>query len=364
MMKKIVMYVMLMSSVAMTGLAVAQQGNPDQTKVHREWWDERYPGFPPNKNQTLPLVRVEGNRFVNSLGNTVLFKGLSIADPTKILGEGHWNKNLFIEVKKLGAMIVRIPIHPVAWRGETPAKYLKLLDQAVDWCTEESLYVDIDWHSIGNLEEGLYQDPMYKTSLEETYNFWRTIAMHFTGNNTVAFSELFNEPTDFRGMLGNVSWDRWKTINENLIKLIRAYDNKSIPLVAGFDWAYDLTPLQYAPIDAQGIGYVVHPYPHKRTPPYVPKWEENFGFAADKYPVVATELGFTLSDREANLEYGRAIMEYFEKKHISWIWWVFDPNWGPPMFKSWKTFDLTFGGKFFEEAIQNKIPVQDSTAVH
>ncbi len=58
-------------------------------------------------------------------------------------------------------MIVRIPVHSVTWRGETPAKYLKLLDQAVDWCTEDCLYVDIDWHSIGNLEEGLFQDPMY-----------------------------------------------------------------------------------------------------------------------------------------------------------------------------------------------------------
>ncbi len=349
---------------AMTGVVMAQGGNADQSGSRRAWWHERFPGFPPNKNQTLPLISVSGNRFVNSLGDTILFKGLSIADPTKIVGDGHWDKALFVKIKEMGAMIVRIPVHPIAWREETPAKYLKLLDQAVDWCTEESLYVDIDWHSIGNLEEGLFQDPMYNTSLQETYNFWRIIAMHFAGNNTVAFSELFNEPTDFRGMLGNLSWDKWKTINENLIKLIRAYDNKSIPLVAGFDWAYDLTPLHYAPIDAEGIGYVVHPYPHKRTPPYVPKWEEDFGFAADKYPVVATELGFTLPNMQANLEYGKTIMEYFEKKHISWIWWVFDPNWGPPLFTSWKTYHLTAGGKFFEEAIHNQIPGMDSTAVH
>ncbi len=131
-------FLMLMAFIVMTSVVMAQEGNADQSNVHREWWNERFPGFPPNRNQTLPLIRVEGNRFVNSLGDTVLFKGLSIADPTKILGDGHWDKAFFVKIKETGAMIVRIPVHPVAWRGETPAKYLKFLDQAVDWCTERA----------------------------------------------------------------------------------------------------------------------------------------------------------------------------------------------------------------------------------
>ena len=44
-----------------------------------------------------------------------------------------------------------------------------------------------------------------------------------------------------------MTWDEWKKINEDIIKLIRAFDNETIPLVAGFDWAYDLTPLNYDP---------------------------------------------------------------------------------------------------------------------
>jgi len=53
------------------------------------------------------------------------------------------------------------------------------------------LYIDLDWHSIGNLKAGLFQDPNYDTSLAETSNFWKTIAEHFAGNNTVVFYELF-----------------------------------------------------------------------------------------------------------------------------------------------------------------------------
>jgi len=126
------------------------------------------------------------------------------------------------------------------------------------------MYVDLDWHSIGNLTTGVFQDPMYDTSLQETYEFWRIMARHFAGHNTVAFFELFNEPTTFRNQLGPVSWDDWKKINENIIAIIRANNAKAIPLVAGFDWAYDLTPLILSPIAAEGIGYVVHPYANKR----------------------------------------------------------------------------------------------------
>ena len=112
--------------------------------------------------------------------------------------------------------------------------------------------------------------------------------------NTVAFYELFNEPTRFRGLPGNMSRNEWKEINENIIDLIRAYDKETIPLVAGLDWAYDLNFIYYDSVNAEGIAYVTHPYPMKRSRPWEVKWEENFGFAADRYPVIATELGFRL----------------------------------------------------------------------
>jgi len=362
-MKKLyVLSIVLFLGVFLLGkTCFAQKAKHDSAKYHH-WWDERFAGAPMiyKDAKKLPLIKVEGNRFVDEKGDTVFFHGLSIADPDKIENQGHWNKLLFEKAKTLGTMIIRIPVHPISWRERTPRKYLKLLDQAVKWCTELGMYIDIDWHSIGNLEQGLFQDPMYVTSLTGTYNFWRTIASHFRGINTIAFYELFNEPTTYRGQLGNASWGEWKKINENLIKLIRAYDNDKIPLVAGYDWAYDLTPLHEEPIDAERIGYVVHPYPHKRTPPYVPKWEEDFGFAADKYPVVATELGFTLPDSAANWEYGKTIIKYFKEKGISWIWWVFDPDWGPQMFTSWKTFKLTDNGKFFKEAAYGKFSPKDS----
>ncbi len=353
-------YSVVLFTLLVAASCFAQQKKPAAKAGNLYDWDgsvdvlHRPVEFPNAKK--LPLIKVAKNRFIDANGDTILFRGTAIADPDNLEQRGYWSKKIFSEVKKMGATVVRLPIHPAPWRMRTPAKYLALLDSAVNWSTELGMYVMIDWHSIGNLGMELYQDPMYVTTKKETYEFWRTIAAHFKGHNTPVFYELFNEPTLFNGTLGRMSWSEWKEINENIIHLIRAYDPEKIPLVAGLDWAYDLTPLHIEPIEAEGIGYVTHPYAHKRQKPWEPKWEEAFGFAAGKYPVVATEFGFTVGDRpwdEKDNDYGNAIIGYLEEKNISWVCWIFDPLWGPPLLKSWK-FDLTQSGEFFKSAMQNR----------
>jgi endoglucanase len=329
-----------------------------QPQTARPWWNGGFVARPPNNPDAkkLPLIRVVGNHFVDPSGQPILFRGISISDPDKIDGQGHWNQSHFQHIKDFGASIVRIPVHPIAWRTRTPEKYLQLLDQAAHWCGDLGMYVIIDWHSIGNLKMELFQNPMYDTTQRETYEFWRTIARHFSGNNTIAFYELFNEPTTFRGQLGVVSWSDWKKINEDIISLIRAYDTQKIPLVAGFDWAYDLTPLHEQPIAAEGIGYVTHPYANKRSKPWEPKWEEDFGFAADRYPIIATEIGFRLRNGETigDDHYGNLITRYLEGRGISWVAWDYDPEWGPNLLKSWN-YDLTGSGEFFQQALHREI---------
>ena len=287
-------------------------------------WYQNEPRQPRQTNtklKVLPLIKVQGNKFVNPQGETILFRGIAISDPDKVERQGHWNKTHFEKVKEMGANIVRIPVHPAAWRERTPEKYIKLLDEAVDWCTDLGMYVMIDWHTIGNLETEVFQDPMYVTTRQETFQFWRTISKHFSGNNTVAFYELFNEPTTYRGQLGPVSWADWKKTVETMITIVRAHDKETIPLVAGFD---------------------------------------HFGFAASQYPVFATEFGNDSHDGTIDPngnQYGTQIIEYLEKKGISWTIWVFDPEWGGAKIKNWN-YELTAGGEFYKLAMQGKLPVQ------
>lgn len=359
---RVALSVVVMSLALVCGpcSAVAQNTAAAKDAKYHRWWDDRTPGEPfksPDATK-LPLISVRGNQFVDPQGHPVLFRGVSISDPDKIEHQGHWSKELFIKVQQTGAKLIRIPIHPIAWRERTPEKYLALLDQAVEWCTDLGMYIDIDWHSIGNLNSQLFQDPMYNTSSGETFNFWRTIARRYAGNHTVAFYELFNEPTSYSDQLGRVSWDEWKHTNEDLIALTRAYDPGKIPLVAGFDWAYDLTPLHDRPIAAEGIAYVTHPYPFKRSKPWEPKWDEDFGFAAARYPIIATEIGFW-SGHGANpdsADYGPSIVKYLESRGISWLAWVYDPEWEPSLISSWDTYAPTDCGKFFFAAMQPKTP--------
>ena len=320
-----------------------------------EWWNVPYPdAFDASKLGKAPgWLHVEGNRFVDEHGKPVVLRGVNISDPDKLVKGGHWSKRYFEVIKEWGADVVRVPVHPVAWKERGKSEYFKVLDQAVVWASDLGLYLIVEWHSMGNLEMGLLQHPMHETSKQKTLEFWRAIANRYAGISTIAFYEFFNEPTLFDGKLGQMTWGEWKKINEQLIALIRANGAKAIPLVAGFDWAYELRSVKDAPIDALGIGYVSHPYPMKAQQPWEQNWEQDFGYVADTYPVFATELGFMAAgDPGAHIpvisdeDYGRRITAYFDKKGISWTAWCFDPDWPPQLISDWR-FTPTRQGAFF-----------------
>ena len=309
-----------------------------------------------NAPAVLAQVTVSGNKFMAD-GKAIVFRGLDASDPDKLAKQGHWNKEYFEAVTSWGANIVRFPVHPTAWRNRGKNEYLKLLDDGVKWATELGLYVNIDWHSIGNLRTEMYQNDMYETTRKETFEFWRTMATHYKGNTTVAFFELFNEPTIINGQLGTCSWKEWKQMNEEMIGIIRANGSKAIPLVAGFNWAYDLTPVSNDPVNAEGIAYVSHPYPMKREKPWEPKWEKDWGFVAKKYPLMLTEIGFCGADEKgahvpviSDESYGDAITKYCEENGISYSVWVFDPQWAPMLISDWN-FTPTRQGRYFKQAL-------------
>ncbi|MCX6302867.1 MAG: hypothetical protein NTW82_11860, partial [Bacteroidia bacterium] len=56
-------------------------------------------------------------------------------------------------------------------------------------------------------------------------------------------------------------------------------------------------------------------------------------------------------------DYGNKIIGYLEGKGISWVCWVFDPEWGPRLLQSWD-YSLTDGGTFFKKAMHGELDVQ------
>jgi hypothetical protein len=312
----------------------------------------------------LSRVSVKGNQFVTADGRPIVFRGLAASDADKLERNAQWNKGYFEQAKAWGANVIRLPIHPAAWRIRGKDAYAKLLDQGVAWASEVGLYVVMDWHVIGNIEtqrflpgsSELYPTKLYDTTKEETLDFWRFMARRYRGNNTVAFFELFNEPAT-GGNMGECPWAVWKGFIESVIGAIRAEGGTAVPLVAGFNYGYDLTPVANSPIAAEGIGYVAHPYPMKREKPWPEKWTQDWGFVAEKYPAFATELGFCYADDKgahipviSDESYVDAITAYSAEKGISFAVWCFDPHWSPTLIKDW-SFAPTKQGEFFKKAM-------------
>jgi len=304
--------------------------------------------------QNLPWVQVEGKNFVTESGGVITFKALSTSDPDKLEKEGHWTPAYFAQMKTWGINLVRFPIHPSAWRSRGVEGYLKLIDQGIEMASAQHLYVILDWHSIGNLRTELYQHQQYNTTQKETFQFWIEMAKRYGNNPTVAMFELFNEPTTGSGRFGTCTWSQWSEIIEELIIIIRAHGAKNIPLVAGFNWAYFLNHVKSDPIKADGIAYVSHPYPQKRSKPWEPQWEVDFGHVADQYPVILTEVGYCGPDAKgahipviSDASYVSALTSYAHKKGMSYVVWVFDPQWSPMLIEDWD-YHLTDAGKVWK----------------
>ena len=311
-----------------------------------------------SKTTETSRISVKDNQFVDGLGNVIVFSGLNASDPDKLEKDGMWTQVYFDKVKSWGANVIRFPVHPSAWRERGQEAYIELIDRGVEMAREADLYVVIDWHSIGNLKTEKYQHERYHTTYKETFDFWKVMAHRYGDNPVVAFYELFNEPTTIRGELGDVAWNEWKIMMEDLIDLIRDNGGKGIPLVAGFNWAYDLTEISDNPIDKNGIAYVSHPYPMKREKPWAAQWEKDWAFVAKQYPVILTEIGFCEEgERGAHIpviddgSYVKEILDFTQSRGISYVVWVFDKDWSPHMIEDWD-FSPSKSGKLWKEAMK------------
>lgn len=310
--------------------------------------------------QKAPRVHVEGNKFIDPQGNEIIFKGLCFSDPVKLERDGHWNEEYFAKAAEWGANIVRFAVHPENINSFGWDETFAIMDKGIEWARQYGLYVIMDWHSIGNLKDEKFTSDMYITTKEETFKFWRTVAARYKDEPQIALYELFNEPTVTAENIGSCTWEEWKGIQESLIDAIREINPDACCICAGFNWAYDLTPIATAPIARENIGYVSHPYPMKRSQPWEEQWEADYGFVADTYPVICTEIGYCYpEERGAHVpvmddgSYGPAITSYFEKKGISFTAWCFDPQWAPMLIEDW-TFTPTTQGKFFKAYLQGK----------
>jgi aryl-phospho-beta-D-glucosidase BglC (GH1 family) len=276
------------------------------------------------------------------------------------------NEEYFQAIASWGANIIRVPIV-----AETPNKFgmsqtLYTLDQTIAWAAENQMYVIIDFHSVGWLADSWFPPGAgNETTLEQWTGFWKTISSRFANNDVVAFYELFNEPAlNTHWPYARDDWLIWKGLVEPVINnTIRPNDPDKIILVGGLQSSYNLSFVASAPISdiSNNVAYATHPYSGQYIPPAnhatQSGWDIAFGNLCQQYPVFATEFGFEkgleyVDDPNiGGIPYHRAITDYLEAHHISWIAWVFDADWKTSLLKDNKTFEPTESGAYFRSRL-------------
>ena len=155
--------------------------------------------------------------------------------------------------------------------------------------------------------------------------------------------------------------------------ILRRHAPKTIPVVAGLNWAYDLSAGGDRPFADPNIALAAHPYPGRAKTNRSAAWDKAFGYLSAHYPFILTEFGFDPNDQmepggtyRADVSYGREILHYAAEKNISWTPFVFfnDPGWPMPLFSDWETLTPTYSGQFFKDVLAGKdIDAAGMTAV-
>jgi endoglucanase len=134
----------------------------------------------------------------------------------------------FVNVKSLGADVIRLPIRMHSMTLGPPAYILdpllvKFLDYAVDWAEKYELYLIIDNHSFD-------PDKPTETDIDKILlPVWRQIADRYKNRGDYIIYEVLNEPH-------GISDKRWGEIQGKVIETIRAVDQKHAIMVGGAEW--------------------------------------------------------------------------------------------------------------------------------
>jgi endoglucanase len=134
----------------------------------------------------------------------------------------------FIDVKSLGADVIRLPVKMHSMISGAPYYTLdpllvKFLNIAVDWAEKHEIFIIIDNHSF---------DPVLPTSTDIDrilIPVWEQVAHLFKDRGKFLIYEILNEPH-------GISDERWGEIQLSAIEAIRRIDNKHTIIVGGTDY--------------------------------------------------------------------------------------------------------------------------------
>ncbi len=280
--------------------------------------------------ESLPPLRVAGNRILLDRRTPVLFHGVSIPDPSYLDNRNLFRQPLFERIAGLGADVVRVAVRPDQWN--TIHDYLdRYLAKAARWAEQNRLYLIIDWQATGNLDTGDLSETTGIDLKQATFAFWDRVSTYFRNAPGVIF-EIYGEPS-------GIDAADWWVYARDLSATIRANAPNQLILVDGIGHGSDLSSFAGRPVPGGNIAYAVHVLPDVAAGGGPGKeWARRFGTLSRTRPVLVSAWGYMedaprsdsylAADRES---FGEPLMGYLAAHGIGWIAGWFDDRWKPAM---------------------------------
>lgn len=192
-------------------------------------------------------LHVDGTQLVDEQGRPVQLKGISTHGlqwyPQYV------NEDCFRELHEdWKANVIRLAMY-TAEGGycEGDKEYFKeLIANGVEYATNQDMYVIIDWHILSDSNPNNHK--------EEAKAFFEETAQAYADHNNVLY-EICNEPN------GGTSWRDIKSYAEEIIPIIRTYDEDAVILVGTPTWSQNVDQAAADPITGyENIMYTLHFY--------------------------------------------------------------------------------------------------------
>lgn len=245
---------------------------------------------------TCGALQVEGTQLVDSHGNPVQLRGISTHGLAWF--PAYVNKDCFKQLREeWNANVIRLAMYTAEsggyCSGGDKAALKQLIRDGVSYATELDMYVIIDWHILHDNNPNTYK--------EDSKDFFAEMAQTYADYNNVIY-EICNEPN------GGTSWAEIKSYAEEVIPVIRQYDDDAIIIVGTPNWSQFVDQAAADPITGyDNIMYALHFYAATHTD----SLRNTMTAAIDAgLPVFVTEYG--ICDASGN----GAIDEYQAKEWI------------------------------------------------
>lgn len=309
-----------------------------------------------SSNPTIQRLTVEGNKILLPNGNPIELRGLNW---------GWWDTAQSQDAKEAVVMNANVIRMPIRWYftgdksdirdtkspGHISPEGLKQLDQYIDWCAEQKLWVVLFAGSdqgAGDNSQNYWTNPELR---KEFLEMWEFIVDRYKDKPYIGAYEILSEPHPKKPATSKDLLQFY----EQAIKVIRNHDKKT-PVMIGANDHYDINllegiytkidpnviytfnyylPTEYCKTDKQrekGLPLITYPGTYKDK--YGKTIYLNKDYLSiilqpalafrDKYnvPVFVNQVGVR-SEAPGHLQYINDVMDIFYQNHIPFTYWTY-----------------------------------------